>query len=113
MLLIIFPHTVYPFAPSMSIGRFRISVNTVIVCGIFPAGSDARYDAVSVFLASWCFAIPLALLGTFVFHLPVMAAYILINADEIVKLPWLYPRYRKYLWLNNLTQKENGSVPEK
>ncbi len=85
---------------------FAYSINTVIVCGVFPAGGDARYDAVSVFFASWCFAIPLALLGTFVFHWPVMVVYILMCADEIVKLPWLYPRYRKYLWLNNLTRKE-------
>ena len=83
---------------------FAYSINTVIVCGIFPAGGDARYDAVSVFFASWCFALPLALLGTFVFHWPVMVVYIVMCADEIVKLPWLYPRYKKYIWLNNLTR---------
>ena len=27
------------------------SINTVIVCGIFPAGGDAKYDAISVFIA--------------------------------------------------------------
>ncbi len=86
---------------------FAYSVNTIIVCGIFPAGGDSRYDAVSVFLASWCFALPIALLGAFVFNLPVMMVYILMNIDEIVKLPWLYPRYRKYLWLNNLTREQN------
>lgn len=85
---------------------FAFSLNTVIVCGIFPAGGDSRYDAVSVFFASWCFSLPLALLGTFVFDWPVMVVYILMCADEIVKLPWLYPRYRKYLWLNNLTREE-------
>ena len=83
---------------------FAYSINTIIVCGIFPAGGDARYDGVSVFFASWCFALPLALLGTFVFRWPVMVVYILMNSDEIVKLPWLYRRYRKYLWLNNLTR---------
>lgn len=83
---------------------FAYSINTVIVCGIFPAGGDARYDALSVFFASWCFALPLALLGTFVFHWPVIVIYMLMCADEIVKLPWLYPRYKKYLWLNNLTR---------
>lgn len=82
------------------------SLNTIIVCGIFPAGGDARYDAISVFFASWCFALPLALLGTFVFRWPVMVVYILMCSDEIVKLPWLYPRYKKYLWLNNLTREE-------
>lgn len=85
---------------------FAYSINTIVVCGVFPAGGDARYDAVSVFFASWCFSLPLALLGTFVFHWPVMVVYILMCADEIVKLPWIYPRYRKFLWLKNLTREE-------
>lgn len=89
---------------------FAYSLNTVIVCGIFPAGGDARYDAISVFFASWCFALPFALLGTFVFHWPVIVVYILMCADEIVKLPWLYPRYKKYLWLNNLTREEYSDI---
>ncbi len=91
----------------MALYVLAYSINTVIVCGIFPAGGDARYDAISVFFASWCFSLPLALLGTFVFDLPVMVVYILMCADEIVKLPWIYPRYKKYLWLNNLTREEN------
>ncbi len=85
---------------------FAYSINTVVVCGIFPAGGDARYDAVSVFFATWCFSLPLALLGAFVFDWPVMAVYILMCADEIVKLPWLYPRYKKYLWVNNRTREK-------
>ena len=86
------------------------SINTIVVCGIFPAGGDTRYDAVSVFFASWCFSLPLALLGTFVLDLPVMVVYILMMADEIVKLPWVYPRYRKFLWVKNLTREENAAA---
>lgn len=89
---------------------FAYSVNTVVVVGIFPAGGDAKYDALSVFFASWCFSLPLALLGTFVFDWSVMIVYILMCADEIVKLPWVYPRYKKYLWLNNLTREENADM---
>lgn len=85
---------------------FAYSINTVIVCGIFPAGGDAKYDAISVLLATWCFAIPLALLGTFVFDWNVMVIYILMSIDEIIKVPFVYPRYKKYLWLNNLTREE-------
>ena len=80
------------------------SLNTVFTCGVFPAGGNAKYDAISVANATWCFVIPLALLGTFVFRWLVMVVYILMCADEIVKLPWLYPRYKKYLWLHNLTR---------
>lgn len=94
----------------MGVYVFAYSINTVIVCGIFPAGGDAKYDAVSVFFATWCIAIPLALLGTFVFDLPVIAVYILMSIDEIIKVPFLYPRYKKYIWLNNLTRQENKLV---
>ena len=90
----------------MALYVFAYSINTVVVCGIFPAGGDARYDAVSVFFATWCFSLPMALLGAFVFDWPVMAVYILMCADEVVKLPWLYPRYKKYLWVNNRTREK-------
>ena len=85
---------------------FAVSVNTIIVAGILPAGGDAKYDAISVFYATWCCALPLALLGTFVFQWPVMVVYIVMCMDEIIKVPFLYPRYKKYLWLNNLTREE-------
>ena len=82
---------------------FAYSINTVVVCGIFPAGGDSKYDAISVFIATWCIALPLALLGTFVFRLPVMVVYIVMCIDEIIKVPFVLPRYKKYLWLKNLT----------
>ena len=85
---------------------FAYSINTIVVCGIFPAGGDTKYDAISVFLATWCLAIPLALLGTFVFNWPVMLIYVVMCIDEIIKVPFIYPRYKKYLWVNNLTREE-------
>ncbi len=92
---------------------FAYSINTIIVVGIFPAGGDARYDAISVLIASWCFALPLALLGAFVFNLPVIVVYIIMCSDEIVKLPFLYPRYKKYIWLKNLTRENLEETAEK
>lgn len=85
---------------------FAYSINTVVVCGIFPAGGDSRYDAISVLIATWCIALPLAFLSMFVFDLPVMVIYIIMCMDEIVKVPFVLPRYKKYLWLKNLTTEE-------
>ena len=82
---------------------FGYSFNTIIVCGVFPAGGDAKYDAISVILATWCFAIPLALIGCFVFRWPVMAVYVAMCLDEIVKVPFIPLRYKKYIWVKNLT----------
>lgn len=83
---------------------FAYAYNTIITCGVFPAGGDSRYDAISVFFATWCFAIPLSLLGCFVFQWPVIIVYFVMCLDEIVKIPFIPNRYKKYLWLNNLTR---------
>lgn len=88
---------------------FAYSINTVVLCGIFPAGGDAKYDAICCIVSSWCFSLPLALLGTFVFDWPVMMVYMLMCSDELIKVLMLYPRYKKYLWVNNLTREENAA----
>lgn len=82
---------------------FAYAYNTIITCGVFPAGGDSKYDAISVFFATWCFAVPLSLLGCFVFQWPVMMVYAVMCLDEIVKLPFIRRRYNRYLWVNNLT----------
>lgn len=85
---------------------FAYSFNAIFTCGVFPAGGDAKYDAVSVLIATWCLALPLSVLGCFVFHWPVMTVYMVMCADEIVKFPFLIPRYKKYIWLRNLTAEQ-------
>ena len=85
---------------------FAFSLNTIVTCGVFPAGGDSAYDAISVAYSMWCFALPVAALALFVLKWPVMVVYILMCADEIVKLPWIYPRYKKYIWLKNLTRED-------
>ena len=86
---------------------FAFAYNTIYTVGVFPAGGDSRYDAISVIIATWCFAIPLSLLGCFVFHWPVMAVYMVMRCDEIVKFPFLYLRFNTDIWLKNLTRNES------
>ncbi len=88
----------------MAFYMFAFAYNTVFTCGVFPAGGDAKYDAISVLIATWCLAIPIALLGCFVFDWPVMVVYVVMCLDEIVKVPFLKWRYNKYIWLKNLTR---------
>ena len=83
---------------------FAYAYNTIITCGVFPAGGDSKYDALSVFFATWCFAIPFALLACFIFHWPVIAVYAVMCLDEIVKVPFIRHRYNRYLWVRNLTR---------
>ena len=85
---------------------FAFAYNTIYTVGVYPAGGDSRYDAISVIIATWCFAIPLSLLGCFVFHWPVMIVYMVMCCDEIIKFPFIYLRFNTDIWVKNLTRSE-------
>ena len=38
------------------------------------------------------------------FHAPVVVVYFTVCLDELVKAFFVYPRFKKYLWLKNLTR---------
>lgn len=78
-------------------------VNGTTIAGIFCAGGDSGFGFLCDTVTLWCFTVPAGLLAAFVFHLPVLTVYFIINLDEIVKLPAVYRRYRKYIWLKDLT----------
>ena len=83
------------------IGR---SVNTVTINGVLDGGGDTVFDMYSLAVCMWGIAIPLALLGAFVFRWPVLLVYACTCLDEVGKIPWVMYRFRKYKWVQNLTR---------
>ncbi|MBE5808998.1 MAG: MATE family efflux transporter, partial [Clostridiales bacterium] len=83
------------------IGR---SCNTVMINGVFAAGGDTLFDMYSLAVSMWGIAIPLALLGAFVFHWPVVLVYACTCLDEVGKIPWVLIHFRKYKWVKDLTR---------
>ncbi len=79
-------------------------VNTVTINGVLDGGGDTIFDMYSLAVSMWGIAIPLALLGAFVFHWPVLAVYACTCLDEVGKIPWVMLRFRKYKWVKNLTR---------
>ncbi len=84
------------------------SINSMTIGGIFPAGGDTKFGLMCDVITMWCFAVPLGSLVAFVLKLPVIVVFFVLNLDEIVKLPAVFIHYRKYKWLNNLTETENN-----
>lgn len=80
------------------------SVNTTVLDGIFCAGGDSKFDMNTNIIFMWCFSLPAGLLAAFVFHLSVPLVYIIMNLDEIIKLPVVFHHYKKYIWLKNITR---------
>lgn len=79
------------------------AINSTVVAGIFCAGGDTRFGLRCDFVTMWLVIVPLGMTAAFVWELPVMAVYFLLNLDELVKLPAVYCYYKKYRWLKNLT----------
>ncbi|MCR4676396.1 MAG: MATE family efflux transporter [Sphaerochaetaceae bacterium] len=79
-------------------------VNTVVINGVLNGGGDTVFDMYSLAVCMWGIAIPLALLGAFVFHFPVLLVYACTCLDEVGKIPWVMHRFRKYKWVRNLTK---------
>ena len=90
------------------IGR---SVNTVTINGVLDGGGDTLFDMYSLAVCRWGVAIPLALLGAFVFHWPVLLVYACTCLDEVGKIPWVMARFRKYKWVKNLTRDTEEAQP--
>lgn len=79
------------------------SINSMTIGGIFPAGGDSRFGLLCDTVTLWCIIIPLGSLCAFVFRLPVLVVYFVLNLDEIVKLPAVYRHYIRYGWVKNIT----------
>ena len=79
-------------------------VNTVTINGVLDGGGDTVFDMYSLAVSMWGIAIPLALLGAFVWHWPVLAVYACTCLDEVGKIPWVMLRFRKYKWVKDLTR---------
>ena len=86
-----------------TIGRV---VNTITINGVFTAGGDTLFDLYSLAVMMWGVALPLAALGTFVFHWPVWVIYGCTCLDEVGKIPWVMAHYQKYKWVRDLTREQ-------
>lgn len=79
-------------------------VNTVTINGVLNGGGDTIFDMYSLIVSMWLIAIPLALLGAFVFKWHVLLVYACTCLDEVGKIPWVMIRLRKYKWVKDLTR---------
>ena len=88
----------------MSIYMIGRCVNTVCINGILDGGGDTIFDMYSLAICMWGIAIPLAVLGAFVFKWNVLLVYACTCLDEVGKIPWVMIRIGKYKWVKNLTK---------
>lgn len=78
--------------------------NMILFLGIFRSGGDTRFGFILDAGSIWVIGVPMALLGAFVFHLPVYWVYCMVMADEITKNVIGLKRYFSKRWIHNLAR---------
>ncbi len=119
MLVLIYPISTFvkltPVARNLLYGMMAVMavymigrcVNTIVINGVFAAGGDTLFDMYSLAVAMWGIAVPLAALGTYVFHWNPVLVYAMTCLDEVGKIPWVMFHFKKYKWVKDLTRQMN------
>ncbi len=80
------------------------SVCVIMNDGVFSAGGDTKFDTQTTAFSMWVISLPLGCLAAFVLHMPVVAVYLALSLYQVLKAFFVYPRFRKYYWLKDLTR---------
>ena len=75
-----------------------------LIVGVFRAGGDTKFGLYMDTGTMWGVSIPLGCIAAFVLHLRPEIVYIILMGDEFLKTPLALARYRKKLWLTNVTR---------
>ncbi len=76
--------------------------NFTLVVSIMRAGGDTRVSALIDVSTVWLVGIPMALVGTYLFHLPIWGVYLMVMADEVTKYLFCLRRFFTRRWIHNL-----------
>ncbi len=82
--------------------------NTTTIAGIFPAGGNSKFGLICDTITMWLFVVPVGFLAAFVFYLPVAVVFLIVNPDEVVKVPAAIIHYKRYGWLRNITREQTS-----
>lgn len=80
--------------------------NFMLFIGALRAGGDTRFAMFMEIFSIWAVGVPMALLGGFVFHLPVYWVYVMVLAEEAVKAIVIQFRFHSRKWIHDLVNAE-------
>ncbi len=79
--------------------------NILLNMGILRSGGDTRFAMFLDVGTVWLYGVPMVFIGAFVLKLPVYYIIVLVSLEEVIKFSIGYIRFKKGIWLKNLTEK--------
>ena len=83
------------------IAPFKV-LNMILGGGILRSGGRTKYVMFIDMLGTWCFGVPLGLLGAFIWKLPVAGVYLLLSLEECVRFGISLAVFRGKKWMDRL-----------
>lgn len=74
------------------------------IVGVFRAGGDTKMGLVADVTTMWLGSVIFGFLAAYVFKFSVPLVFVILMADEVLKLPIVIWRFKSYKWLNNVTR---------
>lgn len=85
--------------------------NFMLFIGALRAGGDTRFAMFMELFSVWFIGVPSALLGGFVFHLPVYGVYAMVLLEEVVKAVIIVRRFLSRKWIHDLVNATGDQAP--
>ena len=83
------------------VSPFKV-LNMILGGGILRSGGRTKYVMFIDVIGTWCFGVPLGLLGAFVLKLPVAWVYFLLSLEECVRFCISMVVFRRKKWMHRL-----------
>lgn len=77
-------------------------LNMILGGGILRSGGRTAYVMGIDMLGTWGFGVPLGLLGTFVWRLPIASVYLLLSLEECIRFAISMAVFRRKRWMRRL-----------
>lgn len=78
--------------------------NVLMIVGVFRGGGDTTYSMLVQLGTIWCFAIPAGLAAAVYFKLSLPVVYLIICAEELLKIGFEWSRLRSKKWIKNIIE---------
>lgn len=80
-----------------------VCLEFTVFIGVLRSGGDTVFCAVIDIGSLFLIGLPLAAVGAFVFHLPLVYVYLLARSETIIRALISYIRYKTNKWVKNVT----------
>ena len=77
-------------------------LNMILGGGILRSGGRTKYVMFIDIIGTWCFGVPLGLLGAFVWKLPVAGVYALLSLEECIRFAISMAVFHRKKWMHRL-----------